>query len=114
MLARRGMSKSQLARKLNVSHTWVTNRLSGAQSIDLNDLEAIAKELDVPVQALLPNDPGVNSPNNSEVVRTPHRPHVVDVRSSSGSVASAIRRPQRRTARPTGTRELVAAGMVLR
>lgn len=119
LLARRGMSKSELARKLDVSHTWVTNRLSGSQPIDLNDLERIAGILGVSVQALLPNDPGsrvltVGGSPVGTVRRTADDHHVVDVRSHGGSVATSIRRPHRRSARPTGTPLMAAAGMVLR
>ena len=56
MLGRRRMAKSELARKLGVSHTWVTNRLAGTTPIDLNDLDRIARAIGVPVQSLLPND----------------------------------------------------------
>lgn len=117
MLARRRMNKSELARKLDVSHTWVTNRLTGRQPIDLNDLERIAKALTVPVQSLLPNDGGsrvltIGGSPASTVRRTPDQPHVVDVRSPRGSVASAIRRPRRRSAQPAGSRLMAAAGMV--
>jgi transcriptional regulator with XRE-family HTH domain len=118
MLARRRMNKSELARRLGVSHTWVTNRLSGTQPIDLNVLDRIARALDVPVQSLLPEEVGVNSPNNSGVPREAiHRTtlprHAIDVRSHGGSVATSIRRPQRRNARTTGTRPLASTGMVL-
>lgn len=53
-LGRRNMNKSELARKLGVSHTWVTNRLTGAQEIGLNDLEQIAAALGVSVMDLIP------------------------------------------------------------
>lgn len=45
VLARRGINKSELARRLGVSHTWVTNRLAGHQEIGLNELQRIAEVL---------------------------------------------------------------------
>lgn len=112
ILLRCDMSGRQLAAKLGVSQTWLSSRLAGTTPIDVNDLDEIARALGVPVQALLPVEPGANSPNNSPVIRKADRPHVVDVTSHRGSVVSAIRRPQRRTAQPTGTRLVAAAGMV--
>ncbi|HZM83747.1 MAG TPA: helix-turn-helix transcriptional regulator [Candidatus Limnocylindrales bacterium] len=54
MLVRRRINKSGLARLLGVSHTWVTNRLSGQQEIGLNELQRIAAILNVEVTDLLP------------------------------------------------------------
>lgn len=54
MLVRRRMNKSGLARLLGVSHTWVTNRLSGQQEIGLNELQRIAAILNVEIGELLP------------------------------------------------------------
>jgi transcriptional regulator with XRE-family HTH domain len=53
-IGRRNMNKSELARKLGVSHTWVTNRLAGHQQISLDELQQIAEALGVPVGDLLP------------------------------------------------------------
>lgn len=118
LLLRNDISGRQLAAKLGVSQTWLSSRLAGTTPIDLNDLEAIAKALNVPVQDLLPKDPGsrvltVPASPVGTAHRTADRPHVVDVRSHGGSVATAIRRPRRRSARPTGTPLMAAAGMVL-
>jgi transcriptional regulator with XRE-family HTH domain len=118
VMLRRRITGAQLAARLNVSPAWVSYRLSGKQAIDLNDLDSIARILDVSVQALLPNGPGPNSPNNSGVPREAiHRTtlprHAIDVRSHGGSVATSIRRPQRRNAHTTGTRPLASTGMVL-
>jgi|SRR6266581_3716264 len=54
LLGRRRMSQAELARILRVSPSWVSLRLSGKQTIDLNDLADIAGGLDVPVADLLP------------------------------------------------------------
>lgn len=54
MLGRRSVNKSELARRLGVSHTWVTNRLAGHLEIGLDELERIAQALDVEILDLLP------------------------------------------------------------
>jgi transcriptional regulator with XRE-family HTH domain len=54
MIYRKNLNKSELARRLGVSHTWVTNRLAGHQQIGLDELERIADALDVEVADLLP------------------------------------------------------------
>jgi len=56
LLGRRGINKSELARRLNVSHTWVTNRLTGSQEIGVNELGKIAVILGVDVADLLPKE----------------------------------------------------------
>jgi DNA-binding Xre family transcriptional regulator len=53
-IGRRDLNKSELARRLDVSHTWVSNRLAGNQELTLNELERIAAALDVDVAELLP------------------------------------------------------------
>lgn len=53
-IGRRDINKSELARRLGVSHTWVTNRLAGHQEIGLAELERIAEALDVEIAELLP------------------------------------------------------------
>jgi transcriptional regulator with XRE-family HTH domain len=54
MLGRKRVSGSELARRLGVSHTWVSYRLTGSQEIGLNDIYRIAEALDVDVYDLLP------------------------------------------------------------
>jgi transcriptional regulator with XRE-family HTH domain len=53
-MTRRRMSGRDLARKLDVSPSWISYRLSGRQPIDLNDMFRIAKALGVGVHELLP------------------------------------------------------------
>lgn len=53
-IGKRDLNKSELARRLGVSHTWVSNRLAGHQEITLNELQRIADALDVQVADLLP------------------------------------------------------------
>lgn len=119
LMARRRISGVRLASEIGRTQAYVSRRLVAEVAFDVDDLERIARVLGVTVQALLPNSQPVNSPNNPHVGQTSdrpngHRPHVVDVRSPRGSVASAIRRPQRRTAQPAGSRIVAAAGMVAR
>jgi len=57
-LARRGMTARELARRLQVSPSWISYRLNSTQAIDLNDLESIAAELDVTPADLMGLDPG--------------------------------------------------------
>lgn len=54
VLARRRITGRDLAAKLHVSRSWVSYRLTGTTEIGLNDLERIARALDVEVAALLP------------------------------------------------------------
>jgi transcriptional regulator with XRE-family HTH domain len=54
LLARRRMSGRQLASQLGVSPSWVSYRLTGAQPIDVNDMQRIADALGVAVIQLLP------------------------------------------------------------
>lgn len=56
LLARRRMSGRELARHLGVSPSWVSYRLTGTQPIDLNDLDTIARVLQVEIVDLLPRD----------------------------------------------------------
>lgn len=59
LLLRRDMKQSELAAKMGVSEMWLSRRLRGAQSIDLNDLALIADALEVEVTYFLPrNDEG--------------------------------------------------------
>jgi transcriptional regulator with XRE-family HTH domain len=102
MLARRGMNKSELARRLNVSHTWVTNRLTGYQDISLNDLERIAEVLGVTIADLLPRSARAGTNGSSTTIADRPVPHAVRVTSPRGATRSATRRPAR-TDRPLHT-----------
>lgn len=55
LLARRRMSGRELARKLDVSPSWVSYRLTGTQPIDINDLVSIAKVLGVKASDIIAN-----------------------------------------------------------
>jgi transcriptional regulator with XRE-family HTH domain len=52
---RRRMSQAQLARTMGKTPMWVSLRLRGLQPIDMNDLLAFARALDVNVHQLLPS-----------------------------------------------------------
>lgn len=53
-MLRRKMTGARLAKQLDVSAAWISYRLTGAQPIDLNDLQRIAEALQVGVIDLLP------------------------------------------------------------
>ena len=53
-LARRGHSQNALARALNVSPMWVSDKLRGRSLITLTDLEQIAAALDMAPSDLIP------------------------------------------------------------
>lgn len=55
LLARRRMSAAALGRQLGVSQTYVWRRLEGQTPFDLNDLEQVARILEVDVTDLLPS-----------------------------------------------------------
>ncbi len=56
LMARRRITGRELARRLSVSPSWVSYRLTGSQPIDVNDLRLIARTLGVTMAALLPSD----------------------------------------------------------
>lgn len=67
-LARRRLSASELARMTGMTQRAVSRRLTGEKTIDVDDLEVIARALDMEVADLLPTrarassgDPGVNN-----------------------------------------------------
>jgi Predicted transcriptional regulator len=73
MLARRRVSGRKLADQLGVSPSWVSYRLTGAQPIDLNDLERIASALNVEVIDLLPRGPRPSEGRTVVVAGEPRR-----------------------------------------
>lgn len=52
-LARRRMSGAQLAREMGRSQTFVAKRLDGRQAFDMDDLEIVARILEVPATSFL-------------------------------------------------------------
>lgn len=57
LMARRKVSGTQLAKAMNVSHTYMWRRLSGATAFDLDDLERIGALLGVPASAFFSSPP---------------------------------------------------------
>lgn len=53
-MARRRMSKAQLARMLDVDETWVGRRMLEKAAITMDDLQRIATALEVPLSYFLP------------------------------------------------------------
>jgi transcriptional regulator with XRE-family HTH domain len=56
LMGRRRMRDIELARLLGRSHTYMYRRLSGETAFDADDLELIARALDVKIVDLLPRD----------------------------------------------------------
>lgn len=52
-LARRDITRMELASRLNVSDAWMYRRLNGSVTLDLNDLELIAQALEMDPLKLL-------------------------------------------------------------
>lgn len=52
-LARKRVTGTKLASHMNVSHAYVSRRLSGETPFDVNDLDQIAQLLDVPATSFL-------------------------------------------------------------
>lgn len=54
-IGRRGWSQVDLARRLGVSQSWVSRRMTGGVAFTVGELEQAAIALDVPLAALLPD-----------------------------------------------------------
>lgn len=74
LLARRDMSRSELARRLGVSAMWVSDRLRGQTPIGLDDLERMARILGVEPVDLLPRSANLSSRSNLDKTQAPVRP----------------------------------------
>lgn len=55
-LARRQITGRQLARSLGWSFTTTARRLNGSSPFDIDELDAVARHLGIPVAALLPGE----------------------------------------------------------
>lgn len=53
-MGRRRMTQAQLARGIGKTEMWVSLRLRGKQALDMNDMQLIARALEVGVHELLP------------------------------------------------------------
>lgn len=96
LLTRRRMSGRELARRMGASPSWVNFRLTGAQPINLDDLQRFAEVLGVEITDLLPR------PMPGRLVATAGQ------HPNAGSGASSVRAARKRrnpTPRPiSGTR----------
>lgn len=54
-MGRKRVSGSELARRMGRSQAWVSRRIVGAVALDWDDMDQIAKALDVPLSDLLPS-----------------------------------------------------------
>jgi transcriptional regulator with XRE-family HTH domain len=59
-MARQNLSQMQVAAKLGQAQPWVSRRIKGSASLDLDDLEAFASALNVPTHKLLGWTDGVS------------------------------------------------------
>lgn len=53
-LARRGSTQADLSQQLGISPAGVSNRITGLTPWDINELDTVARYLDLPLAALLP------------------------------------------------------------
>lgn len=54
MLARRNITATELARRAGMTQRSISRRITGEKAIDVDDLERIARALDVEITELLP------------------------------------------------------------
>lgn len=109
ILARRQIRQSQLARIIGVNEQWLSVRLRGVQPIDLNDLDRIARALQLSVADLLPEerdvqntDPFPGMSESTRPVRVRPRDNRPPGRPPAEMIPPAVRRPAPipRTPRP--------------
>jgi transcriptional regulator with XRE-family HTH domain len=100
LLGRRRLSGRELARRLDVSPNWVSLRMTGAQPIDLNDLDRISRALGVrPVDLLRAAETVATVQYPDEVTETvaprpmPRRPPMRHDSRGPGSGRTARTRP---------------------
>lgn len=107
LLARRHMSAAELARQIGWSQTYMARRMLGVYAFNLDDLEAIAKSLDVGVADLLPKGRG-------EVTLTfPPVPDMPELRGFSNGSASLAQRTAPSMDAPWPDHPLVASAVSL-
>lgn len=56
LMLRRGVRAVTIAQKMGKSEAYMSRRLNGETALDLDDLEAIASALDVPITDLFPRE----------------------------------------------------------
>lgn len=99
LLARRRISGSELARRVGVTQSHMSRRLTGETAFDVDDLERIADALGVEVASLLPAPPGAlptrgsGSANRRRDRRDAHASSVIGVTIPAGRVRPQASRP---------------------
>jgi len=102
LLVRRRRSASDLARQIGMTQPYLSRRLTGEVALDLDDLQRIARALDVDIHDLLPAR-GVNyasSPATPRTIPAPAPRHPVAVGQTATAVAVRTRTNGPRTSRP--------------
>lgn len=96
LLARRRMSAAKLAERIGWKQQYIARRMVGAQSFDLDDLEAIAEGLGVQIIDLFPD--------RARATRDYLGPDARPVVPRPAPIPAISRRPPRRTdaSRPRG------------
>ncbi len=93
LLGRRRMSGSELARRTGMKQPYLSRRMTGELAFDLDDLEIIARELNVTVTELLGGDSQhtvADLPLTEGLVPTPPKPPLTVAR-----LIPTMRRPAR-------------------
>ena len=94
LLARKRLSASELARRIDVTQPYISRRLTGEIAFDVDDLARIAKALDVPVSQLFPR--GDMTPGYSRLAErwtSAARPRRKTTRPAPGRPVTKINRP---------------------
>src|SRR5690554_1761635 len=102
LLVRRRRSASDLARQIGMTQPYLSRRLTGEVALDLDDLQRIARALDVDIHDLLPAR-GVNyasSPATPRTIPAPAPRHPMAVGRTATAVAVRTTTNGPRTSRP--------------
>src|SRR5690554_3238681 len=108
MLARKRITATELARKAGMTQRSISRRITGEKTIDMHDLERIARALDVDIHDLLPAR-GVNyasSPATFGTIPAPAPRHPAAVGQTATAVAVRTRTNGPRTRSEEHTSEL--------
>jgi len=94
-MGRRSIRQSELARTLGVTEMWLSRRLRGTQTLDLDDLEKISKALGCRIIDLLPSEGNAATREKSQA---PDRPR--DTRPNGRAETRNVRPESRGARRP--------------
>jgi transcriptional regulator with XRE-family HTH domain len=92
-LGRYSVSRSELARRLDVDNTWVGKRLSGETAITLGDLQRMAQALGVVAENFLPSGKPVSSLTGTKRRRSPVDPLAARVVATVGEARTRRAQP---------------------